>query len=519
MPVLLILFLVLLHSLPSAPVQPASGEDTRNAILIVERPLSGEIVVAPAAVRVVVRPGPAWHQAVAAAVDGGATLTLDRDTGLPPDARVCFAIRTFLEGPTDLLSAAVPFSPFVYSSSSSTPPSASNYPDAATAKVLAVAERHNGRTQCFAPGQLEGVAHVPTGLYFFGIYVAAGNSSLAPLALPRGAMSRLPVQPHSLMSVVSFQVFDYRPSNVSAHIWSCHVASACAARFAVLVASGCGQPKGFVNDAADASRLPSDHVNYSDASGDGFFLARQVIPSASVLNTLWEAAGKLAYVSDDLDTIDKLPTFQVDLLNSRNGVPAPTADTLAFTSLVFAHVLPNVLDLLRKYLSPPPPASMMTAAEALPWDGWDDRNVSLVDAFVRKYKPGERLGVHSHADMSDVTVNCLLSPTGTFEGGVPYRWLGEWEVDLLPLTRGGDCMLHPGRAKHGAVPITAGTRYVLVLFWRVRERIHGSTSYYKHNDAEESKGSEGREESADSIRTQRSVQQGSMVNVETVTVS
>ena len=46
---------------------------------------------------------------------------------------------------------------------------------------------------------------------------------------------------------------------------------------------------------------------------------------------------------------------------------------------------------------------------------------------------------------------------------------GQLRAELLPM-RGGECLYHVGALPHGATPVTEGTRYIAVFFFRLGDR-------------------------------------------------
>ena len=100
-------------------------------------------------------------------------------------------------------------------------------------------------------------------------------------------------------------------------------------------------------------------------------------------------------------------------------------------------------------------------------------------AFVVKYKVGEDTSLSYHYDNAEVTLNVSLS--GDFDDGSLY--FGNMRTETEPV-RDSDYLeyvhqethgvLHRGQHKHGAMPITHGTRYNLIIWMRsssVRNRL------------------------------------------------
>ena len=98
-------------------------------------------------------------------------------------------------------------------------------------------------------------------------------------------------------------------------------------------------------------------------------------------------------------------------------------------------------------------------AYGLEGKSWD----TLVDeSFIIRYKPDEQSHLSLHHDFSNITTLVNLN-SGDFKGGGTY--FPKYEVNVNP-TEPGIMTLHPGNIthKHGARPVTEGTRYVIVSF-------------------------------------------------------
>jgi hypothetical protein len=92
--------------------------------------------------------------------------------------------------------------------------------------------------------------------------------------------------------------------------------------------------------------------------------------------------------------------------------------------------------------------------------------------FVVEYKPGKDVSLDFHVDASDVTLNVCLGKK--FTGGELYfrgvrcgvcqqtEALPAEEFDIVHVP--GRAILHRGRHRHGAHPITGGERYNLILW-------------------------------------------------------
>ena len=98
-------------------------------------------------------------------------------------------------------------------------------------------------------------------------------------------------------------------------------------------------------------------------------------------------------------------------------------------------------------------------AYSLEGKSWD----TLIDeSFIIRYKPDEQSHLSLHHDFSNITTLVNLNP-GKFKGGGTY--FPKYKVNVNP-TEIGIMTLHPGNIthKHGARPVTEGTRYVVVSF-------------------------------------------------------
>ena len=68
--------------------------------------------------------------------------------------------------------------------------------------------------------------------------------------------------------------------------------------------------------------------------------------------------------------------------------------------------------------------------------------------------------VELHCDCCDITANLSLSRRNTYTGGGTFIAAMNKVVKLEQ----GEVLLHPGNLVHSGVPITAGTRYLMVTF-------------------------------------------------------
>ena len=89
----------------------------------------------------------------------------------------------------------------------------------------------------------------------------------------------------------------------------------------------------------------------------------------------------------------------------------------------------------------------------------DQMIINVHDLFVVKYKDTEQNHLKMHHDGSFLSFNVLLSDTSDFEGGGTY-----FDDGLTSYLEQGDILIHSSRIKHAGLPITKGTRYLLVGF-------------------------------------------------------
>lgn len=85
--------------------------------------------------------------------------------------------------------------------------------------------------------------------------------------------------------------------------------------------------------------------------------------------------------------------------------------------------------------------------------------INIVDLFVVKYEHSAQNYLDIHCDGSFFSFNILLSNTSDFEGGGTY-----FDDGLTLYLEQGDILIHNSKIKHAGLPITKGTRYLLVGF-------------------------------------------------------
>jgi hypothetical protein len=84
------------------------------------------------------------------------------------------------------------------------------------------------------------------------------------------------------------------------------------------------------------------------------------------------------------------------------------------------------------------------------------------DLFIVKYQHDDQNFLEIHKDGSFLSFNILLSDVTDFEGGGTY-----FDDGLIMKGQQGDLIIHSSRIKHSGLPITKGTRYLLVGFLNI----------------------------------------------------
>merc|ERR1719434_672944 len=98
-------------------------------------------------------------------------------------------------------------------------------------------------------------------------------------------------------------------------------------------------------------------------------------------------------------------------------------------------------------------------------------HVSIMNGFVTRYRPvHEEDQLKKHIDGSNVDGSVILAlPTDDpFEGGALHVWDGKPQKEFVYRMQPGDAIFLDNAVWHQAKPITAGTRWALVLFLRLR---------------------------------------------------
>mmetsp|Transcript_5052 Transcript_5052/g.14906 ORF Transcript_5052/g.14906 Transcript_5052/m.14906 type:complete len:360 (+) Transcript_5052:123-1202(+) len=103
--------------------------------------------------------------------------------------------------------------------------------------------------------------------------------------------------------------------------------------------------------------------------------------------------------------------------------------------------------------------------------------VDVMNAFVTRYRAlQEEDQLKRHIDGSNVDGSVILAlPTDDpFEGGALHVWDGKPQKQHVYQMRPGDCIFMDNAVWHQAMPISKGTRWALVLFLRLRNKLaHG----------------------------------------------
>lgn len=89
----------------------------------------------------------------------------------------------------------------------------------------------------------------------------------------------------------------------------------------------------------------------------------------------------------------------------------------------------------------------------------EEVSFNIKDLFIVKYDEQMQNKLDLHHDGSFLSINILLSDTKDFEGGGTY-----FNDGLTVFLEQGDVLVHSGKVKHSGLPITKGTRYIMVAF-------------------------------------------------------
>jgi hypothetical protein len=91
---------------------------------------------------------------------------------------------------------------------------------------------------------------------------------------------------------------------------------------------------------------------------------------------------------------------------------------------------------------------------------------NIKDLFIVKYNEETQNKLDLHQDGSFLSINILLSDPKDFEGGGTY-----FNDGLTAFLEQGDLLVHSGRVEHSGLPITKGTRYILVAFVNIEVKL------------------------------------------------
>jgi hypothetical protein len=92
---------------------------------------------------------------------------------------------------------------------------------------------------------------------------------------------------------------------------------------------------------------------------------------------------------------------------------------------------------------------------------------NIKDLFIVKYDEQMQNKLDLHHDGSFLSINILLSDTKDFEGGGTY-----FNDGLTVFLEQGDVLVHSGKVKHSGLPITKGTRYIMVAFVTIEVKLN-----------------------------------------------
>jgi hypothetical protein len=99
----------------------------------------------------------------------------------------------------------------------------------------------------------------------------------------------------------------------------------------------------------------------------------------------------------------------------------------------------------------------------------DEVTFDIRDLFVVKYHEQTQNKLDLHCDGSFLSINVLLSDTNDFEGGGTY-----FDDGLSVFLEQGDVLVHSGKIKHAGLPISKGTRYIMVAFVAINVKINNT---------------------------------------------
>jgi hypothetical protein len=97
----------------------------------------------------------------------------------------------------------------------------------------------------------------------------------------------------------------------------------------------------------------------------------------------------------------------------------------------------------------------------------EEVSFNIKDLFVVKYNEEIQNKLDLHHDGSFLSINILLSDPKDFEGGGTY-----FNDGLTVFLEQGDLLVHSGKVKHSGLPVTKGTRYIMVAFVVIDVRLN-----------------------------------------------
>jgi hypothetical protein len=97
----------------------------------------------------------------------------------------------------------------------------------------------------------------------------------------------------------------------------------------------------------------------------------------------------------------------------------------------------------------------------------EEVSFNIKDLFIVKYDEQMQNKLDLHHDGSFLSINILLSDTKDFEGGGTY-----FNDGLTVFLEQGDVLVHSGKVKHSGLPVTKGTRYIMVAFVTIEVKLN-----------------------------------------------
>ncbi len=97
----------------------------------------------------------------------------------------------------------------------------------------------------------------------------------------------------------------------------------------------------------------------------------------------------------------------------------------------------------------------------------DEVMFNINDLFIVKYNEETQNKLDLHFDGSFLSINILLSNPENFEGGGTY-----FDDGLSVFLEQGDLLVHSGKVKHAGMPVTKGTRYIMVAFVEIDVKLN-----------------------------------------------